>query len=54
MTAISIDGTRVAGIDAEELAGRFGTPLYAYDLDVIGARVAALRAALPPPVLSDY
>jgi diaminopimelate decarboxylase/aspartate kinase len=29
------------------LAGRLGTPLYVYDLDVVGARVEALRRALP-------
>jgi diaminopimelate decarboxylase len=32
---------------AQELAGRFNTPLYVYDLDVVTERVAALRAALP-------
>lgn len=30
-----------------DLAAEFGTPLYVYDLDVVRARAAALRAALP-------
>lgn len=38
---------RLAGLAAAELAERFGTPLYVYDLDVIDRQVAALRAALP-------
>lgn len=38
---------RLAGLDPEELAERFGTPLYVYDLGVIDRQVAALRAALP-------
>src|SRR5947209_20113414 len=41
-------GERVAGLDPEELVARFGSPLFVYDLDVVSARVAALRAALPP------
>ena len=48
MMRIDVDGTRVAGIEASELAAEHGTPLYVYDVDVIGARVATLRAALPP------
>jgi diaminopimelate decarboxylase len=40
-------GAELSGIDAEALAGRYGTPLYVYDLDVISRRVAALRAVLP-------
>ncbi len=47
-------GDLVAGIDPADLAERFGTPLYVYDLDVIGRRVAALRAALPPAVELAY
>jgi diaminopimelate decarboxylase len=39
---------RLAGLSADELAGRFGTPLYVYDFDVIDGQVAALQAALPP------
>ncbi|HET9521158.1 MAG TPA: alanine racemase, partial [Candidatus Limnocylindrales bacterium] len=38
---------RLGGADPAELAGRFGTPFYAYDLDVVDRQVAALRAALP-------
>ncbi len=38
---------RLAGIGADELADRFGTPLYVYDLDVVTRQVAALRAVLP-------
>ncbi len=39
---------RLAGLDPAELAERFGTPSFVYDLDVVTAQVAALRAALPP------
>lgn len=38
---------RFGGLAPEELAGRFGTPLYVYDLRVIDRQVDALRAALP-------
>jgi diaminopimelate decarboxylase len=38
---------RLAGLDPRELANRFGTPLFVYDLDVVDRQVAALRAALP-------
>ena len=38
---------RLAGVDAEDLASRFGTPLYVYDLDVITRQVEALRGVLP-------
>jgi diaminopimelate decarboxylase len=38
---------RLGGFDPEELAARFGTPLYVYDLDVVELQVAALRAVLP-------
>jgi len=38
---------RIAGVEAEELAGQYGTPLYVYDFDAIAARVRALREALP-------
>ncbi len=37
----------LAGLSGEELAREFGTPLYVYDLDLVGRRVAALRSALP-------
>lgn len=39
---------RLAGLDPGDLAERFGTPSFVYDLDVVTAQVAALRAALPP------
>jgi len=39
---------RLGGHDPAALAERFGTPLFAYDLDVVARQVAALRAALPP------
>lgn len=48
MTAIAVEAGRVAGIEAEELATRYGTPLYVYDLDAVDARVQGLRDALPP------
>ena len=32
----------------QDLAARFGTPFYAYDLDVVTRQVEALRAVLPP------
>lgn len=38
---------RLGGADPADLAERFGTPLYVYDLDVVDRQVAALRAALP-------
>jgi diaminopimelate decarboxylase len=41
-------GARVAGLDPAELVRAHGSPLYLYDLDVVSARVAALRSALPP------
>lgn len=43
-----LGGVRLGGLDPSELAARFGTPFYAYDLDVIGRQAAALRAVLPP------
>jgi diaminopimelate decarboxylase len=45
---------RLAGLDPRELADRFGTPLYVYDLGVIGRQVAALRAELPDRVDLAY
>jgi diaminopimelate decarboxylase len=47
-------GGRLAGLAPDLLAGRFGTPLYVYDLDVIDRQVAALRAILPPAVELAY
>jgi diaminopimelate decarboxylase len=38
---------RLGGADPAALATRYGTPFYAYDLDVVTAQVAALRAAMP-------
>jgi diaminopimelate decarboxylase len=45
--AISV-GHGIAGQDPEALAALAGTPYYAYDLDVVGRRLAALRTVLPP------
>ena len=45
---------RLAGLDPRDLAERFGTPLYVYDLDVIDRQVAALRAVLPERVDLAY
>jgi diaminopimelate decarboxylase len=44
----------MAGRDPAELAEAFGTPLYVYDLGVVGRQVAALRAAMPPIVDLAY
>jgi diaminopimelate decarboxylase len=38
----------LAGLSPAALAEEFGTPFYVYDLDLIGDRVAALRAVMPP------
>ena len=38
---------RLAGLAPEDLAQRFGTPAFVYDLDVVGRQVAGLRACLP-------
>ncbi len=43
-----VSAGRVAGLEAEALARRYGTPLFVYDLDAVAARVEALRAVLPP------
>jgi diaminopimelate decarboxylase len=45
---------RLAGLEPRDLASRFGTPLFVYDLDVIDRQVAALRAVLPPAVELAY
>ena len=45
---------RLAGMAPEELAARFGTPLFVYDLDVIDRQVDILRAALPHEVELAY
>lgn len=44
----------LAGHDPRALAARFGTPLFAYDLDAIGERAALLRTALSPAVDVAY
>jgi diaminopimelate decarboxylase len=46
MIGIHRDG-RLGGHDPSELAARYGTPFFAYDLDVVTRQVEALRAALP-------
>jgi len=38
---------RLAGLAPADVAERFGTPAYIYDLDVVGRQVEALRAVLP-------
>ena len=45
---------RIGGIAPADLAERFGTPLYVYDLDIIDRQVASLRAALPDGVDLAY
>ena len=45
---------RLGGLSPDELANRFGTPFYAYDLDVVERQAAALRAVLPPAVDVAY
>ena len=45
---------RRGGVEPEELAERYGTPLYVYDLDVIDRQVSALRAVLPDQVELAY
>ena len=47
-------GERLAGLLPDELAARFGTPLYVYDLDVVERQVAVLRRVLPPIVDIAY
>ena len=37
----------LAGLAPDDLADRFGTPAYVYDLDVVRRQVEALRVALP-------
>jgi diaminopimelate decarboxylase len=45
---------RLAGVVPSELAERFGTPLYVYDLDVVDGQVSALQAVLPAVVDLAY
>jgi diaminopimelate decarboxylase len=49
-----LQGGRLGGLEPADLAARFGTPLYVYDLDVIERQVDTLRAALPPIVEIAY
>jgi diaminopimelate decarboxylase len=49
-----VRGVRVGGHDPRELAERFETPLFAYDLGVVSRRIAALEGALPPSVTISY
>ena len=42
-----LESGRLAGLSPAALAESFGTPLYVYDLDLIGRRVDALRGVLP-------
>jgi diaminopimelate decarboxylase len=42
-----LDAGQLAGLSPAALAEAFGTPFYLYDLDLVGRRVEALRAALP-------
>ncbi|TMC62948.1 MAG: hypothetical protein E6J17_05695 [Chloroflexi bacterium] len=44
----------LGGIEPAEIAARFGTPCYVYDLDVVDRQVAALRAILPSPFELAY
>lgn len=45
----------IGGMPLSQLAARIGsTPFYAYDRQMIGERVAALRAVLPPQVHLHY
>ena len=45
---------RLGGLSPDDLAERFGTPVYVYDLDVIERQVRALQAVLPPAVELAY
>jgi diaminopimelate decarboxylase len=47
-------GGLLGGVSPDELADRYGTPLYVYDLEVVDRQVGALRAVLPPPVELAY
>src|SRR6478752_5607083 len=49
-----VRGARLAGMTPDDLANRYGTPLYIYDLDVIERQVASLRACLPHAVELAY
>jgi diaminopimelate decarboxylase len=49
-----VRGVRIAGLDPRELAERFETPLFVYDLGVVSRRIAALAAILPPSATMSY
>ena len=44
----------IGGASIRQLAARLGTPFYAYDASLIRARIAELRAVLPPGVQLHY
>lgn len=45
---------RLAGLDPSDLAERFGTPLYVYDLDTMERQVVALQSVVPPAAELAY
>jgi hypothetical protein len=45
---------RLAGLEAVDLAARYGTPMYVYDLDLVERRGNELRRALPERVDIAY
>lgn len=45
---------RFGGLSPDDLAATFGTPYYAYDLDVVTRQAQTLRAVLPPVVEVAY
>ena len=47
-------GRTIAGFEPAELTAAYGRPLYVYDAEVLRARAAALRAALPGPIEIAY
>jgi len=49
-----VAGATIAGLDPAELVAAHGSPLFVYDLDVLTARVGALRAVLPPAAEVAY
>jgi diaminopimelate decarboxylase len=53
MDGILRDGL-LAGISGEALTREFGTPLYVYDLDLIGRRIETLRSVLPAGLRLAY
>lgn len=51
----AVDGElAIAGRKASELAAEHGTPLFVYSTGLLDARVAALRAAMPPDLAIHY